>query len=46
VDEFSFDQLCDSLGNLFIEFFEYYRRGEAYRIFDKMNALRLNPLID
>jgi len=35
----SFDQLCSSLGNLFIEFFEIYLRGEGVRIIDRMDAL-------
>lgn len=35
----SFDQLCASLGNLFIEFIETYLRGEGVRIIDKMDVL-------
>ena len=35
----SFDQLCKSLGNLFIEFIEIFQRGEGIRIIDRMNAL-------
>ena len=35
----SFDQLCASLGNLFIEFIETYLRGEGVRIIDKLDAL-------
>ncbi len=35
----SFDQLCESLGNLFVEFIEMFHRGEGVRIIDRMNAL-------
>jgi len=38
----SFDQLCQSLGQLFIEFAETHRRGEGVRIIDRMDALRLS----
>jgi len=40
----AFDKLCESLGNLFIEFAELHRRGEGVRIIDRMNALRLGIL--
>jgi len=42
-DSFSFDHLCQSLGSLFVEFFELFRKGEAVRIVDKMNAVREHP---
>lgn len=45
-DAFSFDQLCASLGNLFIGFFDLFKNGEGVRIIDRFNALRLNPLIE
>jgi len=35
----SFDQLCGSLGDLFIEFMEMYLRGEGVRIIDRMDAV-------
>lgn len=35
----AFDQLCESLGNLFIEFVEMYTRGEGVRIIDRMDAV-------
>jgi hypothetical protein len=35
----AFDQLCESLGNLFIEFMEMYTRGEGVRIIDRMDAV-------
>jgi len=40
-EELSFDQLCENLGKLFIEFMQYYRKGEAERIVDKLNKLGL-----
>lgn len=39
----SFDQLCESLGELFIEFLETFKRGEAVRIIARMDALGLSP---
>jgi len=38
----SFDQLCASLGNLFIDFIETYQRGEGVRIIDRMDAVRIS----
>jgi len=37
----SFDQLCESLGNLFGEFLELSTRGEQTRIIDRMNAVKV-----
>ena len=37
----SFDQLCASLGNLFVEFVQTYHRGEGVRIIDRMDAVRV-----
>ena len=45
-DEFTFDQLCQSLGNVFKEFFEWYRAGRSEKIINKMNSLQLNPFIE
>lgn len=45
-EQLAFDQLCESLGNLFIEFFELFKNGEGIRVIDRMNSLRLNPLED
>jgi hypothetical protein len=42
-DSLSFDQLCQSLGGLFIEFMDLFKRGEGVRIIDRLNALRINP---
>ena len=40
-EELAFDQLCDSLGKLFIEFLEYYKKNETERVIHKLNALNL-----
>ena len=37
----SFDQLCTSLGNLFVDFVQTYHRGEGVRIIDRMDAIRV-----
>lgn len=42
-DSLSFDQLCESMGDLFIDFAETVKRGEGERIIDRMNALHINP---
>jgi hypothetical protein len=42
-DALSFDQLTDSLGNLFKEFLELFKNKNSVRIIDKMNALKLSP---
>jgi hypothetical protein len=39
----AFDQLTEALGNLFIEYFERYKRGEGDRIMYELNAARANP---
>ncbi len=35
-EEFTFDHLCSSLGNLFIEFLELYGKGDGNKIIDKV----------
>ncbi len=35
-EELTFDQLCSSLGNMFIEFMELYKNGEGDRILEKI----------
>jgi len=45
-ERYSFDQLCSNLGNLFIEFFELFKNGEGIRIIDRLNSLKLNPIIE
>jgi len=42
-EELSFDQLCESLGNLFIDFVELFLRGEGIRIIDRMNNVNISP---
>ena len=42
-DELSFNQLCESMGNLFIEFMEMFQRGEGIRIIDRMNITGISP---
>lgn len=42
--DLDFDQLCQSLGDLFSEFLELSKQGQDSRIIDRMNALRLFPI--
>lgn len=35
----SFDQLCQSLGDLFVDFIEMFGRGEGVRIIDRLDAV-------
>jgi len=39
-DDLTFDQLCQSLGDLFKDFFELYKNGQGSRILDRMDALK------
>jgi hypothetical protein len=39
-DAFSFDQLCDALGQLFIDFLELYKHGDAKMIINRLEAMR------
>lgn len=39
-ENLAFDQLCNNLGNLFIEFLDDYRKGEDVRIMDKLNTVK------
>ncbi len=41
-DDLPFDQLCDSLGKLYIEFFQLYIDGKGVRIIDKMDDLKIS----
>lgn len=45
-DHLAYDQLCDSLGKLFIEFFDQYRRGESLAILERLDELNFNPITD
>jgi len=38
-DSYAFNQLCDHLGKLFIEFFEYYKKGEQENILHKLKTM-------
>lgn len=40
-DDLSFDQLCESLSALYIEFFEMYREGKTIRIIDRLNSVKI-----
>lgn len=40
-EEFSYDQLCDSLGKLFIEFMEYYNKDEVERIMHRIRSVKV-----
>ena len=39
----AFDQLTESLGELFIDYFERFKRGEGERIIYELNSVRSNP---
>ena len=39
----AFDQLVESLGLLFIDFFEKYKKGEESRIMYELNQLKMHP---
>jgi hypothetical protein len=38
-EEFTFDQLCSSLGNLFIEFLELYKKNQSSEIINRLNRI-------
>lgn len=40
-DDLSFNQLCDSLAGVYIEFLDLYRRGMTVRIIDRLNAVKI-----
>jgi hypothetical protein len=41
-EDLSFDRLCESLGNVFAEFLDLFKKGESIRIIDRMDALGLS----
>ena len=43
-EDLSFDELCVSLGNVFKDFFELYRKGDEVRIIDRMNEMKIAVL--
>lgn len=40
-ENLSFDQLCDGMGKVFIDFFEMYKKGDGIRVIDKLNSLKV-----
>jgi hypothetical protein len=40
----AFDQLCTSFGQVFIDFFELFNKGEGVRVIDRMDDLKLGIL--
>lgn len=40
-DDLTFDRLCQSLADLFIEFLEMYRKDQGVRIIDRLNKVRI-----
>ena len=40
-ENLAFDPLCEKLGQQFVEFFEYFRKGEEVRIIDKVNEIKV-----
>lgn len=40
----AFDQLCTSLGQVFIDFFDLYNKGEGVRVMDRMDDLKISVL--
>jgi len=40
-DDLSFDQLCDSMATLYVEFLDLYRRGLTVRIIDRLNSVKI-----
>ena len=43
-ENLSFDHLCESLGHLFIKFYDYYKNGEEIRIIDQLNEMKVGLL--
>ena len=41
-EDLSFDQLCTSLGNVFIDFLDLFSNGKGVRIIDQLNAMPTN----
>lgn len=45
-DLYSFDKLCQSLGDLFIEFIKDYSQGKDFLIIERLNGLNLNIITE
>ena len=43
-DQLSFDQLCESMGELFKEFMELFLKGEGIRVIDRLDSLKVGIL--
>lgn len=41
-DQFAFDQLCENLGTVMVEFFEWFRAEEEARILDRLDAMKVS----
>ncbi len=41
--DLDFDQICQSLGNVFVDFLRLSQEGKESQIVDRMNVLRLHP---
>jgi hypothetical protein len=40
----AFDSLCTSLGQVFIDFFDLYVKGEGVRVIDRMDDLKISVI--
>ncbi|MBN1819639.1 MAG: hypothetical protein JW833_02925, partial [Prolixibacteraceae bacterium] len=40
-EDLAFDHLCESLGQLFITFADFYMRGDKVRIIDRLNSVKV-----
>jgi len=40
-DDLAFDHLCESLGQLFITFADFYMKGNKVRILDRLNSVKI-----
>jgi hypothetical protein len=43
-EELSLDALCESLAQLFVGFLEQFKKGEARRIVERLDAVSLSPV--
>jgi hypothetical protein len=42
MDQLSFDRLCDSMGELFKEFFTLFLSNDGVRIIDRLDSLKVS----
>jgi len=40
-DDLSFDQLCDSMANVYVDFLDLYKRDLTIRIIDRLNSVKI-----